>query len=67
MKERYIYDNKIEQFDKDNQPAPHKETGTSPSEIRLKKLSNLGIISIINSNYEVLSFLEKCYWHLSGK
>ena len=35
-----------------------KKTVNSPSETKLEKLSDLGLISIINSNYEVLSFLE---------
>ena len=55
---RYIYDNEIEKIDENNQSASHRETEKSPSEIKLKKLNDLGLISITNNNYEILSFLE---------
>ena len=55
---RYIYDNKIERFSEYNQSTSHKETGNSTTEINHNKLNYLGLISILSSNYEVLSFLE---------
>ena len=56
---QYIYDKEIEQFNENNQTDPHVETENYLSEIKFNKLNNLGLISIIISNYEVLSFLER--------
>lgn len=52
------YDNEIKRIDENSQSAPHNEA-ISPSEIKLKKLNDLGLISIICSNYEVFYFWKK--------
>ena len=52
------YDNNIKRIDENSQSAPHNEA-ISPSEIKLKKLNDLGLISIICSNYEVFYFWKK--------
>ena len=55
---RYIYDNGIEIFDAYNQSAAYRKTRRFYSKINLKKLSDLRIICVSSSNYEVLLFLE---------
>ena len=55
---QYIYDNKIEPLDEDDQSAPRMKTRSS-SKREHNKLLSLGLLSISSSNYEVLSFFER--------